>query len=106
MIRLAAGGAAERNLSREPPQIFDQNNLQRYRDGPKLPDCEGLDLLIRVDVGSEDVGIKAAVGVSDEGPRHAEDAGIASEWTGDEFWELAIIARRQIGADLADLPFH
>ena len=91
---------------REPPQIFDQNDLQRYRDGPELPDREGLNLLIRVDVGNQDLGIKAAVGVSDKGPSHAEDAGITSERAGDEFRELAVIARRQIGADLTDLRFH
>ena len=93
-------------MLREPPQIFDQDDLQRYRYGPKFADREGLNFLIRVDVGNQDFGIKAAVGVRDERPRHAEDAGITRERTGDEFWELAIIARRQIGADLTDLPFH
>src|SRR5271165_4562649 len=105
-IRLVARSAAARELLRKPPQILNQDDLQRYRDRPKLADREGLNVLIRVDVGNQDVGIKTAVGVRDERPRHAEHAGVASERTRDELWELAIVARRQIGADLTDLPFH
>ena len=105
-ICLMASGAAACDLLRKPPQIFDQDDLQRYRYGPKFPDREGLNLLIRVDVGNQNFGLKAAVGVRDKRPRHAEDAGITSERTGDEFWQLAVIARRQIGADLTDLRFH
>src|SRR5271165_5182895 len=101
-----ARNAAARELLRKPPQILNQDDLQRYRDRPKLTDREGLNFLIRVDVGNEDIGIETAVGVGNKRPRHAEDAGITSERAGDEFWELAIIARRQIGADLPDLPFH
>ena len=99
-------GAAACDLLREPPQILNQDDLQGNRDGPKLANREGLNLLIGVDVGNENLGVKAAVGVSDEGPRQAEDAGITRERAGDEFWELAVIARRQIDADLTDLPFH
>ena len=105
-IRLVARGAAACELLRKPPQILDQDDLQRYRDRPKLTDREGLNFLIRVDVGNEDIGIETAVGVGDKRPCHAEDAGITRERAGDEFWELAVIARRQIGADLTDLPFH
>ena len=65
-----------------------------------------MNLLIRVDVGNQDFGIKAAVGVSNKRPRHTEDTGITHERAADEFWQLAVIARRQIGADLTDQPFH
>ncbi len=105
-ISRVARDAAARNLLRKPPQIFNQDDLQRYRDRPKLADREGLNFLIRVDVGHEDIGIETAVGVGDKRPRHAEDAGVTRERSGDEFWQLAVIARRQIGADLTDLPFH
>src|ERR1700691_350471 len=105
-IRVVTRAAAVCDLLRKPPQILNQDDLQRYRDGPKLADREGLNVLIRVDVGNEDLGIEAAVGVRDERPRQAEDAGITRERTRDKFWELAVIARRQIGADLTDLPFH
>src|SRR5208283_3670039 len=98
-IRLMARNAAARELLRKPPQILNQDDLQRYRDCPKLTDREGLNFLIRVDVGNEDIGIETAVGVRNKRPRHAEDAGITHERAGDEFWELTIIARRQIGAD-------
>ena len=104
-IRLVARGAAACDLLREPPQILNQNDLQGNRDGPELANREGLNLLIGVDVGNKNLGVKAAVGVSNEGPRQAEDAGITCEGAGDEFWELAVIARRQIDADLTDLPF-
>src|SRR5271167_1297543 len=86
-------GAPACELLRKPPQILNQDDLQRYRDRPKLADREGLNVLIRVDVGNQDVGIKTAVGVRDERPRHAEHAGVASERTRDELWELAIVAR-------------
>ena len=105
-IRLVARGPAACDLLRKPPQILNQDDLQRYRDRPKLTDREGLNFLIRVDVGNQDIGIEAAVGVGDKRPRHAEDAGITRERAGDEFWELAVIAWRQISADLTDLPFH
>ena len=104
-IRLMASVATRCNLTRKPPQIFDQDDLQRYRYGPKLPDREGLNLLIRLDVGNQDFGVEAAVGVRDERPRHAEDAGITRERTGDEFRKLAVVAGRQISADLTDLGF-
>ena len=105
-IRLVARGAAAGELLRKPPQILDQDDLQRDRDRPKLADRERLNCLIRVDVGNEDIGIKTAVGVGDKRPRHAEDAGIARERAGDEFRQLAIVAGRQIRADLTDLSFH
>ena len=105
-IRLVARGAAFCDLLRKPPQILNQDDLQRYRDRPKLAYREGLNVLIRVDIGNEDLGIEATVGMRDERPRQAEDARITSEGARDEFWELAVIARRQIGADLTDLPFH
>src|SRR5271165_6389716 len=105
-IRLVTRGAAAGELLRKPPQILNQDDLQRYRDRPKLTDREGLNVLIRVDVANEDIGIETAVGVGNKRPRHPEDARITRERAGDEFWELAVIARRQIGADLTDLPFH
>src|SRR5271165_2916824 len=101
-----ARNAAARELLRKPPQILNQDDLQRYRDRPKLADREGLNFLICVDVGNEDIGIETAVGVGNKRPRHPEDAGITRERAGDEFWELAVVARRQIGADLTDPPFH
>src|SRR5271157_3155769 len=105
-IRLVTRGAAAGELLRKPPQILNQDDLQRYRDRPKLTDREGLNFLIRVDVRNEDIGIETAVGMGNKRPRHAEDAGITRERAVYEFWELAVIARRQIGADLTDLPFH
>ena len=104
-IRLVARSAASGDLLRKPPQVLDQDDLQRYRDRPKLSDREGLNFLIRLDVGNEDVGIETAVCVGDKRPRHSEDAGVTGERAGHQFWELPVVARRQIGVDLTDLPF-
>ena len=51
-------------------------------------------------------GLEAAVGVSDERPGHPEHPRISCEWPVGKLGQLAVVAGRQIGADLADLPFH
>ena len=43
-IGLVARGAAAGELLRKPPQILDQDDLQGYRNRPKLTDREGLNL--------------------------------------------------------------
>ena len=40
-----------------------------------------------------------------EGPGHAEHAGIADQRTAAQLGKLAVVARRQVGADFADLLF-
>ena len=49
--------------------------------------------------------VEAAVGVGDESPGHAEHAGIADQRTAAELGKLAVVAGRQVGADLTDLLF-
>ena len=44
--------------------------------------------------------------MGDEGPGHAEHARISRERALSELRQLAVIARRQVGADFADLPLH
>ncbi|MGD1037619.1 MAG: hypothetical protein ABR878_10565, partial [Roseiarcus sp.] len=41
--------------------------------------------------------------MGDEGPGHAEDAGIAGEGTQSELGKLAVIAKRQVRAKLTNL---
>ncbi len=47
-----------------------------------------------------------AVGMRDKGPGKAKHPGIAREWPLAELGQLAIVAGRQVIADLADLRFH
>ena len=75
--------AAACNLLSRPPQILNQNDLQRYQDHPKLPDGERLNFLMGVDLGNEDIGVETAVGMRDKRPSRAEDAWI----TRDRGWQ-------------------
>ena len=104
-IGLVSRDPALRDLLREPSQIFDQHDLQRDRSRPKFADHQRLDRLIGVDEADEDVGVKTAVGVGDKRPSHAEHARVAGERARGQFRQLAIVAGRQIHADLTDLPF-
>ena len=65
--------------SASAPQVLDQHDAQRDRDGPQLADRQRLDALIGAHEAAQHLGIEAAVGVGDEGPGDAEHARIAGE---------------------------
>jgi hypothetical protein len=88
----------------DPPEILDQDDPQRNGRRPELANRQRLDLLIGVHEARPDIDVEPAVGVGDEGPGHAEDARIAGERAIREFGKLAIVARRKVRPDLADLP--
>ena len=95
----AAGG----DLVGEAAQVLDQHDAQGDRDGPQLADGERLHALVGGDEAAQGVGIEVAVGVRDEGPGEAEHARIAGERARGQFRQLAVVAGRQVVADLADL---
>ena len=102
-VRHGARRAALRNLLREASEILDQHDPQRDRHRPEFADGERLHLLIGPDIADQHLGVEAAVGMGDEGPGHAEDAGIAGEGTRGELGKLAVIAGRQVRAKLPNL---
>ena len=89
---------------RQPPEILDQHDPQCDRHRPEFADRQRLDLLVGPHVANQHFGIEAAVGVGDEGPGHAEHARISRERSLGELGQLPVIARRQVGANVADLP--
>jgi len=75
------------------------------RDRPELSRRQRLNALIGTHEPAQHFGIEAAVGVSDEGPCHAEHPRKAGERTSGQLRQLPVVAGRQIVADLADLLF-
>jgi hypothetical protein len=88
---------------RQPPKIFDEDNPQGDRDRPKLANRQGLDPLIGANEAAQHLGIETAVGMGNERPGHPEDARISLERPVGQFWQLSIVAPRQIALDLVDL---
>ena len=96
----------DRDLLGEPPQVLDEHDAQRDRDGPQLADREGLDGLVRRDEATQHLGIEVTVGVRDERPGDAEDPRIARERTVRELRQLPVEAGRQVQSRVADLLLH
>ena len=69
------------------------------------PIVSGWTRLVGAHEAAQHLGVEAAVGVRDEGPGEAEHARIAGERPVGELGQLAVVARRQVVADLADLLF-
>ena len=86
-----------------PAEVLDQHDAKRDGDRPQFADRQRLDALIGVDEAAEQVGVEAAVGVGDVGPRDAEDAREARKGTAGELGQLTIISRRQVAPDLENL---
>ena len=97
-------GAAVHDPLGEPPEVLDEHDPQGDGHRPEFADRQRLDLLVGPHVAAQHLGIEAAIGVGDEGPGHAEHARISRERPVSKLGQLAVIARRQIGADFADLP--
>ena len=96
------GEAGDDNID-QPPQILDQGQAQRDRDGPQLSDLEGLDVLIGVNEPFQPVDVESTVGVGNEGPGNAVNPGIAGERSGNELGKLIVVIRGQILLDFANL---
>ncbi|WP_377153466.1 hypothetical protein ACFJIX_18305 [Roseateles sp. UC29_93] len=63
----------------QPAQVLDQHDAQRRRQRPQLGQRERAFLLVRTQVGGQQLGVEAAVGVRDPGPGDAVDAGQAGQ---------------------------
>ncbi len=98
-----AGGATAHDPLGGAAQVLDQHDAQRDRHRPELADGQRLDALVGVHEARQGLGIEAAVGMGDEGPRQPEDARIVGERAGRQLRELPIVPGRQIVANLADL---
>ncbi len=102
-VRLLASDPAGDDLLGQASQVLDEQDAQSDGDGPQLAEGQRLHPLVRGDQTTEAVGVEAAVGVGDVGPRQAEDARIALERAVRELGELPVVARRQVIPDLAEL---
>ena len=87
----------------EAAEVLDEQDAQADRNRPQLPDRQRLDLLIRPHHSPQRLGIEAAVGVGDIGPRQTQDAWVARQMALGDLGELAVVVRRQVVADLANL---
>ncbi|MGA8060128.1 MAG: hypothetical protein WB999_17920, partial [Candidatus Binataceae bacterium] len=98
-------GAAGRDGLGGAPQVFHQNYSQCNRNRPQFTDRQRLHALVGLHEFAEHLRIEAAVGVRDKGPRDAEYARIAFQWTVGKLWQLTVEAAREIVADFANLFF-
>ncbi len=105
LVRRAASGPAGDHPLGDTPEVLDEHDAQGDRHRPQLADGERLHLLIGAQVAAQDLRIEVAVGVGDEGPGHAQHARIVRERSAGQLGQLAIVAGRQVRADLANLLF-
>ncbi len=102
-VGLFAGGSRPNDPVREAPQVFDQDDTERDRDCPELPDRQRRDPLVRADEAAEHLRIEAAIGVGHERPRDSENARESLQMSFGELRQLSVEARRQVVVDLANL---
>ncbi len=95
--------AAAHDLLREAAEVVDEKDAEADRDRPQLADRQRLDLLVGAHHATQDLGIEAAVGVGDVGPREPQHPRIAGEMASGQLGELAVVVRRQVVVDLAEL---
>ena len=93
------------DLQRQTAHIFDQNDAQGDGNRPDFADHQGLNLLIGPDIARKDGTTHEAVSMRDIGPGQAENPWIARERTFGQLWQLAVIPRWQVVADLTQLLF-
>ncbi len=105
-VRLLSRVTAADDQFGEASEVFDQHDPERDGNRPEFADRQWLHLLVGAHEAAQQLGIKVAVGVCDECPRHAEHPWVSLEWTIDQLRQLPIVARRQCRADLADLPLY
>ena len=85
--------------------VFDQNAAQGDRDGPNLADHQRGHALIGLHKPAQDQPRNQAVGMRHIRPGKPEYPGISCQMPVRKLGQLAIIARRQIFGDLAQLQF-
>ena len=105
-VGVPPGGAIAHDRFGKTPEVLDQHNPQGNRQRPELTDRQRLHLLVGTDVAAQHLRIEAAVGMSDERPSHAQHSRISGERPVGELRQLPVIAGRQIGTDVVDLPLN
>ena len=103
LLRVGALAPPGADLVGEAAQVLDQDDAQRDGHRPQLADGQRLDTLVGGDVAAQDQRVEMAVGVRDEGPGQPEHARVAGERAARELGQLAVVAGRQVVADLAHL---
>ena len=89
-VGLLPGSALADEPVRQTAQVLDQHHTKGDRDGPQLPDRQGLHSLVRGQEPAQRFGIEAAVRVRDEGPGDSVDARKSGEWPIRKLGKLAI----------------
>ena len=106
IVRVGAGDTPGGHLFGQAAPVLDQDDAQRDGHGPQLADGQRLHTLVGGNEAPQGVRIDMAVGMRDKGPGKAKYARVSGEGTLAELGQLAIVARRQVIADLADLRLH
>ena len=88
---------------REAAKVLHEHDAQRDRHGPQLADRERRHVLVGAHEATECVRVEAAVGERDVGPGHAVDAREAGELGLGQLRQRAVVAGREVLADLTDL---
>ena len=87
-------------LLRQPAQVLDEGELQHARPGPQLADGQRGHRLVAVHEAHELLPVQAAVAVTDQLHGHGVDAGVARELARGELGQLAVVAGREVPADV------
>ena len=100
--RLARFARVDR-LFRQAAQVLDESELEHARPGPQLADRERRHRLVAVQEAQELLPVEAAVAVADELDGQGVDARVAGQLPCRELGQVAVVAARQVLADVADL---
>ena len=93
----------EGDLVGQPPQVFQKDEAERYRNRPELPYGQGLDLLIGAQKAGQRGGVEMAVRMGDLGPDQFEHSWITVKRPLGEFRQKLVVAGRQIRTAVAHL---
>ena len=88
---------------RQPPQIFDQGELEHAGPGPQLADREGSHALVCCHEPHQLQTIQAPVGVTNELQRHGVDPRGAGQLSRGQLGQLAVVLPREVVPDASDL---
>ena len=88
---------------RQPPQVFHQNHTEVDGDRPTLADGERLDALVGADKWLQRPQLETAVGVGNVGPGQPVDARVSREVALRDLGQQAVVAFREVIANIPDL---
>ena len=103
LVRQLPRGATADDPLGQAAEVVDEQDPQADRDRPQLADRERLDLLVGADHPPQTLRVEPAVRVGDVRPGEAQDPRIALEVALGQLRQLAVVVRRQVVADLAQL---